>query len=243
MQKTIKECYEEYMDYCKSIGQRKRTLNSKEKFCKYELVIIVNLDDSINTITKDKIQKHINYMIDKGYKGNYYQTYVIKIRAFLTYCFTREYLEKFEVKIPNIILAKKEVYTEAEINKLLKKPNLNTCLVGNYRSWTTVNFLLGTGCRSTTLLNVKVKDIDFLNESILFRYMKTKNQVTVILSKTLKVVLREYNLSFSFLIGCVNYMSHPYDNNIIATYDTNVALIIKSLIIKTKKLYSYSQHI
>lgn len=222
MQKTIKECYEEYMDYCKSIGQREGTLNSKEKFCKYELVIIVNLDDSINTITKDKIQKHINYMIDKGYKGNYYQTYVIKIRAFLTYCFTREYLEKFEVKIPNIILAKKEVYTEAEINKLLKKPNLNTCLVGNYRSWTTVNFLLGTGCRSTTLLNVKVKDIDFLNESILFRYMKTKNQVTVILSKTLKVVLREYNLSFSFLIGCVNYMSHPYDNNIIATYDTNV---------------------
>jgi len=37
--------------------------------------------------------------------------------------------------------------TEAEINKLLKKPNLNTCLVGDYRSYTTVNFLLGTGCR------------------------------------------------------------------------------------------------
>ncbi len=29
MQKTIKECYEEYMDYCKSIGQREGTLNSK----------------------------------------------------------------------------------------------------------------------------------------------------------------------------------------------------------------------
>lgn len=147
LKKTIRECYEEYMDYCKSIGQREGTLKSKEKFFKYELVLIVNLDDSINTLTKDKIQKHINYMIDKGYKGNYYQTYVIKIRAFLTYCFTREYLEKFEVKIPNIILDKKEVYTEAEINKLLKKPNLNTCLVGDYRSYTTVNFLLGTGCR------------------------------------------------------------------------------------------------
>ncbi len=192
LKKTIRECYEEYMDYCKSIGQREGTLKSKEKFFKYELVLIVNLDDSINTLTKDKIQKHINYMIDKGYKGNYYQTYVIKIRAFLTYCFTREYLEKFEVKIPNIILEKKEVYTEAEINKLLKNPNLNTCLVGDYRSYTTVNFLLGTGCRSTTLLNVKVKDIDFSNESILFRHMKTKKQVTVILSKTLKVVLREY---------------------------------------------------
>lgn len=99
--KTIKECYEEYMDYCKSIGQRGGTLNSKEKFCKYELVIIVNLDDSIN-------------------------------------------------------------------------------------------FLLGTGCRSTTLLNVKVKDIDFSNKSILFRHMNTKKQVTVILSKILRVLLNEY---------------------------------------------------
>ncbi len=36
------------MNYCKSIGQREGTLNSKEKFCKYELVLIVNLDDSIN---------------------------------------------------------------------------------------------------------------------------------------------------------------------------------------------------
>jgi hypothetical protein len=41
MQKTIKECYEEYMDYCKSIGQREGTLNSTvlevsvTKFIKY----------------------------------------------------------------------------------------------------------------------------------------------------------------------------------------------------------------
>jgi integrase/recombinase XerD len=64
LKKTIRECHEEYMDYCKSIGQREGTLKSKEKFFKYELVLIANLDDSINILTKDKIQKHINYMID-----------------------------------------------------------------------------------------------------------------------------------------------------------------------------------
>jgi len=30
--KTIKDCYEEYMDYCKSIGQREATLVSKKGF-------------------------------------------------------------------------------------------------------------------------------------------------------------------------------------------------------------------
>ena len=239
LKKTIRECHEEYMDYCKSIGQREGTLKSKEKFFKYELVLIANLDDSINILTKDKIQKHINYMIDKGYKGNYYQTYVIKMRAFLTYCFTREYLEKFEVKIPNIVLEKKEIYTEEEINKLLNKPNLNTCLVGDYRSWATINFLLGTGCRSTTLLNVKVKDINFSEESILFRHMKTKKQVTVILSKTLKVVLNEYIAIMGLKED--DYL-FPKLNGTIMSYDTlhqNLANYFKHCKVKMRGVNTF----
>lgn len=190
--KTVKECYSEYIDYCKAIGQREGTLESKERFYRYELLKIIKEDEPIINLTKNKIENKINSMINEGYKGNYYQTFVIKIRAFLTYCFKREYLKTFEVKIPTILLEKKEVYTEEEIKRLLKKPNLNTCLVGDYRSWATVNFLLGTGCRSTTLLNVRVKDIKFDEEYILFVHMKTKRQATVPLSNTLKMVLKEY---------------------------------------------------
>ena len=128
------------MNYCKSIGQREGTLISKESFYKYQLDKVVNPNDNINELTKERIQKHINTMRDKGYKGNYYKTFVIKLRAFLTYCFNREYLEKFDVKIPNVLLEKKVIYTEAELDKLLKKPNLNTCLVGDYRSWAIIAF-------------------------------------------------------------------------------------------------------
>ena len=130
--KPIKICYEEYMDYCKSIGQRPATLTSKTRFYTYELLKLVGDEEPIPNLTKEKIQKHINSMIEHGYKGNYYQTFVIKLRAFLTYCFNREYLGKFEVKIPNVILEKKVVYTESELRCLLKKPNLNTCLAGDY---------------------------------------------------------------------------------------------------------------
>lgn len=190
--KIIEECYNEYMDYCKSVGLREGTLNSKQRFYKYELLKYVNATDEINIISQEKIKEWINYMIDYGYKGNTYQTFVIKLKAFLTYCFTREYLKEFDVKIPNVVLEKKEIYTEAELKKLLKKPDLNTCLVGDYRSFVTVSFLVGTGCRSTTLLNVKVKDIDFEKEMILFAHMKTKRQANVPLSKSLKITLKEY---------------------------------------------------
>lgn len=190
--KTIEECYNEYMDYCKSVGLREATLNSKQRFYRYELLKYVNATDEINVINQKKVEEWINSMIDYGYKGNTYQTFVIKLKAFLTYCFNREYLKEFEVKIPNIVLEKKEIYTEAELNKLLKKPDLNTCVVGDYRSYVTVSFLIGTGCRSTTLLNVRVKDIDFEKEMILFAHMKTKRQTNVPLSKSLKIILKEY---------------------------------------------------
>ncbi|WP_434304732.1 tyrosine-type recombinase/integrase [Clostridium botulinum] len=190
--KTVGEIYEDYLNYCTSIGQREKTIESKEKFGKYELIKVVNLDSNIKELTKEKIEKHIINMRKEGYKGNTYQTYVIKIRAFLSYCFNNNYLTKFTVKIPNILLEKKKVYIEEEVIKLLKKPNINTCLVGDFRSWAICSFLLSTGCRAETLLNVHVEDVNFSTDSILFRHMKTKRQITVPLSNTLKVNLMEY---------------------------------------------------
>ncbi len=190
--KIIEDCYKEYMDYCKSIGQREATLKSKERFYKYELLKKVKASDPIGNITSKKVEAWVNEFIDKGYEGNTYQTFIVKLKAFMAYCFTREYLIEFEIKIPKILLKKKEVYTEAEITKLLKKPDLNICVVGDYRSWVTVNFLIATGCRSTTLLNIKAGDIDLDREVILFRHMKTYRQVEIPLSKALKTVLMEY---------------------------------------------------
>ena len=54
------------------------------------------------------------------------------------------------------------------------------------------SILLGTGCRSETLLNVRVKDINFELEYILLAHMKTKRQVDVPLSSSLKNMLQEY---------------------------------------------------
>lgn len=69
---------------------------------------IVNVEDKISTFTKDKLERHIIAMRKAGYSGDYYQTYVIKSKAFLTYCFNHYYLNKFEVKIPTITQQKRK---------------------------------------------------------------------------------------------------------------------------------------
>ena len=190
--RTIDECYKEYLVYCKSIGLRPATLSSKERFYKYELLKKVSPLDPITAITQKNIERWVNEYIDRCYKGNTYQPFIVKLKGFMSYCFDREYIERFEIKIPTATQNKKEVYTESELKRLLVKPDLKSCLVGDYRSWVTVNFLLATGCRSTSLLNIRVSDIKLDREVVLLRHMKTYRQVEIPLSVALKGVLVEY---------------------------------------------------
>lgn len=227
-QKTIKETYSEYLDYCMAIGQRPRTLESKQRFYTYSLLKWVDEQSTLDVFNRAFVEKIVISMIKDGYKGNTYQTFIIKLKAFLTYCMKRNYIAEFEVKIPNVDWEKKTIYTETELNKLLKKPNLNTCLIGDYKGWVTVNFLLGTGCRAETLLNIKVADIDFERESIIFKHMKTRKEITVPMSNTLKTVLAEYIqvLGFSndmLLFPKLNGEKMPYDtlHQNITTYFKN----------------------
>lgn len=191
-QKAISQLYKEYIENCISIGQTHGTIESKERYFRYTLTKIIDVNNNISTFTEDIFKKYIVDMRNKNYSSNYIQGVIIKSKAFLTYCFEHHYLKKFEIKIPLATQKKKNIYQEDELRKLIKKPNLQKCLVGTYKNWVTVSFLLSTGCRAETLLNVLVKDIDFNNDSILFRHMKMHKQITVPLSPTLKNILREY---------------------------------------------------
>lgn len=191
-QRTIEKTYKEYIEYCNTIGQRPLTIVSKERFYTYSLLKWVDKEADISVLKEVLVRNIVISMRKQGYKANTYQTFIIKLKAFLTYCFKRNYLLEFDVKIPNATNEKKVIYTENELEVLLKKPNLNTCLIGDFKGWVTVNFLLGTGCRAETFLNVRVKDVDFERENILFQHMKTRNQISVPMSQTLKRVLREY---------------------------------------------------
>jgi integrase/recombinase XerD len=82
-------------------------------------MVKIRLKDIRKNVNKTVAECHIISMHKHGYKGNTYQTFVIKIRAFLTFCFERNYLKKFSVKIPTVDLDKKVVYTENEIDKLI----------------------------------------------------------------------------------------------------------------------------
>ena len=69
----------------------------------------------------------------------------------------------------------KEPYTDGELIRLLKKSDVTQCSFACYRNWVIVSFLLATGCRASTLIHIRIGDIDLEKAMVFFRHTKARN--------------------------------------------------------------------
>ena len=102
------------------------------------------------------MEDYIFYMKDQQLHDTTINTNLRMVRAFLYWCMEKGYLEQFSIKLVRADDPIKEPYTTDELQKLLKEPDCKTCSFAEYRNWVIVNFLLGTGCRASTLLNLQI---------------------------------------------------------------------------------------
>lgn len=119
-------------------------------------------------------------------------SYLRSIRAFLYFGMEVGYLEKFIVHIPKADKKLKETYTDKELKLLLKKPNIKDCKFIEYRMWVFSNYLLATGNRISSVLNIQVENLDFENNLIYVHKMKNRRSQILPMSRTLSTILQEY---------------------------------------------------
>lgn len=99
--------------------------------------------------------------------------YLRSYRTFGNFCLAEGYILFFQCYIKEIEPPVKDVYSEADIKKLLKKPNPMDFI--EYRNYTIISLLLSTGARCNTILNLRIKDIDFDNGYIAFNILKNNH--------------------------------------------------------------------
>ena len=114
------------------------------------------------------------------------------MRAFINFCIRLGYVEEFKVQLLTVEKKVKETYTDSELALLLKKPNIKKCSFVEYRNWAFINYLIATGNRVSTVINIKIEDIDFDNNTIILKKTKNKNQQIIPIANSLKTVLLEY---------------------------------------------------
>lgn len=121
-------------------------------------------------------------------------SYFRDFRAFMYYAMDCGYVERREIKIQSTEPPIKEVYSEKEIRLLLRAPYTEDYVEN--RDWVVVNYLLGTGNRLNTVINLKVKDIDleegYVNINVQKNHRTTRQGLPTRLVEVLAEYIKDY---------------------------------------------------
>ena len=191
---TVSEAFDDFVQHCQIRNLRPETI----KVYRLHFSIFQKfLDDNtllVSEITPQVVGEFILDLRSDNHHCNKItvNSYLRGVRVFLYYCMEMDYMPSFKIVIPMADKKLKETYTDSELKVLLEKPDIKTCSFSEYRIWVFSNYLLATGNRISTALNLRIEDIDFMNGIIQLNQTKNRTSQLIPLSPTLSKILREY---------------------------------------------------
>ena len=111
------------------------------------------------------------------------------LRVFFYWMMERGYCEQFKIRLLKGQDPTMKFFTDEEVELLLRKP-INT--FGSQRMYTVCCFICRTGARLSTLLNLKLEDLDFKEKTVTFRHLKNKKAAILPMTDSLRLVLTNW---------------------------------------------------
>lgn len=188
---TFEECYIKWRKHCIANNYAEKTVtyydNTIHVFNKF-----FDKEKLASEIGEETIENYVIYLRDSGVKDTTIKTYIGGLRTVLYFFMDKEWIEEFKIKVPKTVKKIKDIYTEEELRRLLKKPNMRKCSFAEYRNWVLVNYFIGTGQRENSVINIKIGDFDLDNGIIKLAATKNKKQTLLPLGDNLIAILRDY---------------------------------------------------
>lgn len=192
VKKTVQEVFRDYITYCKAKNLSDATIYYYNE-CFGVFSKFYDVANCIDKLQQKDIQEYALYLVNNTNNNNTsVNTRLRGLRAFLYYAMRMAYLQTFKIELIKAEKKIKETYTDDELAILLKKPNVKTCNFTEYRDWVIINYVLATGNREATIVNIKNYDVDFENEVIKLQKTKNRKQQIIPITRSLIHVLREY---------------------------------------------------
>jgi len=186
--KAVQEAKQIFIQHCRIKNLSPRTLKYYEEDLEYFFSHVQV--KYVEQITLEVYEEFLSNELEAGKKITSLNSRIRGLRVFFKFCAEREYMEPLTVKLMKEDETIKEPYTDAELERLLKKPRSNSW--AEWSTWAAINYLVATGDRASTVINIKVKDIDFEDMTIFLSRVKNRRQQIIPLSKALKEVLKAY---------------------------------------------------
>lgn len=189
---TIKHYQQSIRKMCKFFCWLNQEGSEYDKLSDYNRVVYGG-GQPYGVLERDDFESHYReFLIDvEGVSEITVATYFRDYRVIAYWMMEEGLIEKRNIKIRNVEADIKDCYTEEEIVRLLKKPR-NDCSFAEYRSWVVVNWVLATGNRISTVINMKITDVDFEDNMININIQKSKRKTRIPLQSKLRKILIEY---------------------------------------------------
>lgn len=187
-QTTFEEAQTSFLKHCKLRNLRPQTIRYyTEDLTYFHANVPLRF---VGQITQEVFDNFIFQQLEQGKKVSSLNTRIRGLRVFFKFCAEREYMKPINPKLMKADEEIKEPYTEAELRKLLKRPETNRWT--EWRAWAVIHYLISTGNRAGTVVSVRISDIDFGAMTIHLKTVKNRRQQIVPLSPALKDILRDY---------------------------------------------------
>lgn len=151
-------------------------------------------DTPLDAITPSHFYKWTNSLKLDGVKPTSINHYVRDVRVFFYWCMDvdRKYMESFKIHQVEGQEEQIKLFPDAELELLLVKPERSNNKFTDWRTWVIVNWVLATGNRCSTIVDIRVDDVDFRRKEIVLHHTKNKKAQIIPLSSSLETILKEY---------------------------------------------------
>ena len=188
---TFEEGCNKYLEYCQQRNLRQGTINHyKQSYTQFYKFF--DPETPIEEIDETAYKRYVLHLKSKLNNDVSINSYLRDFITTLHFLMNEGYIPYFKMKSIKVDKSHIETYTDNELQLLLKKPNIKKCKFMEYQCWVMTNFLFSTGVRQRSLMNIKVKDVDFDNKVVYVNVTKNRKPLIVPLNQTMTNILVEY---------------------------------------------------
>lgn len=149
----------------------------------------------VKDIERDMVYEFIGHKANENISEASLNHYLRDIRTFLYWCMDepREYLKPFKIKERSSQELKPKMLDENSLNALIVKPSgRGDSDFTEWRCYAIVSWVLATGNRAGTIVEITLGDLDYTKAEITLRHTKNKKEQSIPFSDGLKTIIKEY---------------------------------------------------
>lgn len=188
---TFEEGCNMYLDNCRLRNLREGTINHyRQSFTQFYKYFPQSM--SLEEISEHSYRSYVEYLRSTLTNDTSINSYLRDLITLFHFFMNEGHIPYFKMQAIKVDKTNVETYTDDELEKLLKKPNVKKCSFTEYQCWVITNFLFSTGVRQRSLNNIKIKDLDLENNLVYVNVTKNRKPLIVPINQTLSSILKEY---------------------------------------------------